>query len=56
MDALKSKLTDYVNEFGYDLKAIRYKYCGSHCGDTDLQSFTRIFNQELKKYEDKLNE
>lgn len=52
MAKFEDKLRDYVDEFGYDLKSIRYKYCGAHCGQKDLDSFTRLYNQELKKHYD----
>lgn len=49
MVSLAQLLERYVDKYGYDLEAIRYEYCGSHCGDGDLQTFTEIFNQEKER-------
>lgn len=46
MKALASLLERYVDKYGYDFKAIRYEYCGSHCGDVDLQTFKTIYHEE----------
>ena len=46
--AMETLLEGYVEEFGYDLKAIRNKYCGSHCGEQDLITFKQIYQEELK--------
>lgn len=43
---LKELLLRYRKKYGFDLEAIRYEYCGSHCGEKDLQVFTEIFNEE----------
>lgn len=48
LKALRLKLEEYVDMFGYDLQAIRYRYC-YRCGTEDLERFTRIFNEELQK-------
>ena len=53
MSILKDILIDYVNVYGYDLKSIRQRYCGIHCGDSDLITFTEIFNEELTKQKTK---
>ena len=48
LQALETLLQSYVDEFGYDLKAIRNRYCGNHCGIEDLETFTQIYMEELK--------
>jgi len=49
LEAMSNLLATYVNELGYNFKAIRYKYCGAHCGDVDYNSFMRIYNEEINK-------
>lgn len=48
LQALETLLQSYVDEFGYDLKAIRNRYCGNHCPEQDLITFTQIYMEELK--------
>ena len=45
--ALRNLLNKYVEEFGYDLKGIRDKYC--QCGPEDLPKFKGIYYEELNK-------
>uniref|UniRef100_UPI001F2EDA85 hypothetical protein n=1 Tax=Erysipelothrix anatis TaxID=2683713 RepID=UPI001F2EDA85 len=47
--ALRELLTDYVNTYGYDLKAIRSRYC-ENCGDSDLNTFTELYYKELEAF------
>lgn len=47
--SLETLLRGYVDKYGYDLKAIRERYCGIHCGSKDLIEFTKIFKEELQK-------
>lgn len=51
LQALKTLLEHYISEFGYDIKAIRNKYCPlSDKGCIgDYERFTEIYNYELEK-------
>lgn len=49
LNALETLLKAYVKDYRYDLKAIRYEYCGPHCGDKDYQTFKQIYYEELEK-------
>ena len=53
VQALKTLLNQYVSEFGYDIKAIRNKYCPlSDKGCIgDYERFMNIYNYELEKGE-----
>ena len=45
--ALRELLIDYVNTYGYDLQAIRSRYC-ENCGESDLNTFTELYYKELE--------
>lgn len=44
--ALETLLEEYVSKYGYNLKAIRDRYC--QCGGNDLEVFEEIFEEELR--------
>lgn len=45
--ALETLINQYIDKYGFDLKAIRKEYCGSHCGEEDLIEFQKIYEEEL---------
>lgn len=45
--ALETLINQYIKKHGFDLSAIRYEYCGSHCGIEDLIEFEKIYQEEL---------
>lgn len=47
MSELRGLLTWYVEQFGYDFRAIRDLYC--QCGEQDYINFMQIYNEELQK-------
>lgn len=48
MRDLEILLRKYVEEFRYDFSAIRTKYCGSHCGQEDIDKFVQIYKEEIE--------
>lgn len=49
LEALKRLLReDYVAVYGYDIKAIRERYC--QCGPEDYPKFMSMYRKELEKY------